>query len=79
MTMGIVLVIAYLAITAGSCRFMLGIPAKTGQRVSRKDMVGMMRRDGPQIVMLALLWLPILAFLGLSVAARAIRSRMTSG
>jgi hypothetical protein len=63
MNVALVLAALYLAIAVCAYWFMLGIPSKSGHRVTMDDMVTTTRREGLQLAFLALLWFPILCYL----------------
>lgn len=78
MTTAILLTVLYMAIAACAYRFMLGIPAKSGHRVTRDDMIRTTRREGLQLAIFAVLWFPILCYLSGAAAIQAVKDRRTT-
>lgn len=63
MTIVLILAAFYVMIATFALWFMVHMPSKSGHRVTMSDMMEAMRREGMELVLLSLLWLPILSWL----------------
>jgi hypothetical protein len=63
MTIVLILAAFYVMIATFALWFMVHMPSKSGHRVTMSGMMEAMRREGMELVLLSLLWLPILSWL----------------